>query len=115
MKKPLKKTVVVTERMEDRVYKVFTESEWKDFQATGQFRGSADDLRDGFIHLSTGQQVTGVVDKFFSGKRPLYIAEFSGSEFLQELKWEALTSNEIYPHLYNSKLQVSTVSGFVRL
>ena len=101
--------------MKDKVYKVFTESEWNDFQETGQFKGSADDLRDGFIHLSTKEQVDGVIDRFFSGKRPLYVAEFSNPELLQRLNWEASTSNEIYPHLYNSALFASEVINFVRL
>lgn len=90
--------------MRDKVYKVFTESEWKLFQETGQFEGSADDLRDGFIHLSTKEQVAGVVERFFAGKRPLYVAEFSNSEFLQRLKWESSTSGGVYPHLYGFDL-----------
>ena len=101
--------------MKDKVYKIFTESEWKDFQEAGQFKGSADDLRDGFIHLSTEEQVDGVIEKYFSGQHPLYIAEFSNPEFLQRLNWEASTSNEIYPHLYNSALLMSEVINFVRL
>ena len=101
--------------MQDKVYKIFTESEWKLFQETGQFKGSADDLRDGFIHLSTEQQVAGVIDKFFSGVHPLYVAEFSGPGFMRRLKWEASLSNELYPHLYNSTLLVSEVVSLVLL
>ena len=99
--------------MQDSVYKIFTESEWKVFQETGQFKGSADDLRDGFIHLSTKKQITGVIERFFSGKHPLYVAEFSGHVFLQRLKWEASASNEVYPHLYNRDLFVNEVRSFV--
>ena len=109
------KTAVAGNGMQDKVYKIFTESEWKGFQATGQFGGSADDRRDGFIHLSTKEQVDGVIERFFSGKRPLYIAQFSSPEFMQRLIWEASTSNEIYPHLYNSELFASEVINFVRL
>ena len=101
--------------MQDKVYKIFTESEWKEFQKAGQFKGSADDLRDGFIHLSTEEQVNGVIERFFSDKNSLYVAEFSSPEFLQRLNWEASTSNEIYPHLYNSVLLASDVINFVRL
>lgn len=107
--------LMVSTVMKDKVYKIFTEGEWKDFQKSGQFKGSADDLRDGFIHLSTEVQVDEVIERFFSGKRPLYVAEFSGPEFLQRLNWEASTSKEIYPHLYNSALLASEVINFVRL
>lgn len=85
------------------------------FQETGRFNGSADDLRDGFIHLSTKQQVAGVIDKFFSGVHPLYVAEFSGPGFIRRLKWEASLSNELYPHLYNSTLLGREVVSLVKL
>lgn len=99
----------------ESVYKIFTESEWQTFQKTGQFIGSADDLRDGFIHLSTKEQVPGVVDRYFSGKRPLYVAAFSSSNFLQKLKWEASASKEIFPHLYGFALFLDELSSFVTL
>ena len=106
---------MVSTVMKDKVYKIFTESEWKDFQEAGQFNGSADDRRDGFIHLSTKEQVDGVIERFFSGKRPLYIAEFSGFNFLQKLKWEISTSGGVYPHLYGDNLLPGEVTGFVKL
>ena len=101
--------------MKDKVYKIFTESEWKDFQEAGQFKGSADDQRDGFIHLSTEEQVDGVIERYFSGKHPLYIAEFSGLNFLQKLKWEISASGGVYPHLYGVNLLPGEVTGFVKL
>lgn len=106
------KTAVVNTEMKDKVYKIFTESEWRIFQETGQFKGSADDLRDGFIHLSTKDQVAGVIERFFTGKRPLYVAEFSGPKFLKQLRWEVSASNGIYPHLYGFELLTSEVRVF---
>ena len=94
MKLFLIKTVIVSTEMNDKVYKVFTESEWDAFQKTGRFNGSADDLKDGFIHLSTENQVAGVVERFFAGKHSLYLAEFSDSGFLQRLKGGTVVSGE---------------------
>jgi uncharacterized protein (DUF952 family) len=99
--------------MNYKVYKVFTESEWKIFQDTGKFEGSVDDLRDGFIHLSTKEQLAGVIERFFSGIHPLYIAEFSTSDFLERLKWEASASNDVYPHLYSAGLFATEIKSFV--
>jgi len=48
-----------------RVFKVFTASQWNAFQESGQFSGSEDDLRDGLIHLSTKEQVDGVIERYF--------------------------------------------------
>lgn len=101
--------------MKDNVYKVLTESEWNAFQESGQFSGSEDDLRDGFIHLSTKEQVDGVIERFFSGRHPLYVAEFSGSDFLQRITWEATSSKEFYPHLYGSDLFVNELRSFIKL
>jgi uncharacterized protein (DUF952 family) len=109
------KTAVVCKAMRDKVYKIFTESEWKLFLETGQFEGSADDLRDGFIHLSTKDQVAGVVESFFAGKRPLYVAEFSGPDFLQKLTWEASASGGVYPHLYGFDLFASEAGCVAKL
>lgn len=103
---------MVKTAMNDKVYKVLTESEWKVFQGTGKFGGSADDLRDGFIHLSTKEQLSGVIDRFFPGIRPLYVAEFSASCFLERLKWEASATNEIYPHLYVAGLFTTDITSF---
>jgi uncharacterized protein (DUF952 family) len=101
--------------MNDSVYKVFTRIEWSSFHETGRFGGSADDLRDGFIHLSTKEQINGVIEKYFSGKHPLYVAEFSSPVFLKKLKWEASSSNEVYPHLYGSDLFVNEISNLNNL
>jgi len=101
--------------MKDKVYKIFTESEWNAFQESGEFKGSVDDLRDGFIHLSTKEQLAGVIERFFSDRWPLYVAEFSEPDFLQQLKWEPSAANEVYPHLYGFKLFKREVKSFVRL
>jgi uncharacterized protein (DUF952 family) len=37
--------------MAEPVYKVLTEAAFRDAERDGHFRGSADDLRDDFIHL----------------------------------------------------------------
>lgn len=59
------KTAMVNAGMKDKVYKISTESDWTSFQESGQFKGSADDLRDGFIHLSKKEQVSKVIERFF--------------------------------------------------
>ncbi len=104
--------MAVRPKMASKVYKIFTETEWRNFQDSGQFSGSSDDLRDGFIHLSTREQVGEVVERFFAGIRPLYIAEFSGPAFIESLTWETSVSGEVYPHLYGGNLLASNVTAF---
>ena len=102
--------------MKDKVYKIFTETEWNAFQKSGQFEGSDDDLRDSFIHLSTKEQIDGVIERFFSDRGPLYVAGFSDPGFRQRLKWETVDSGEVYPHLYGSELLLtSEVTSIAKL
>ena len=99
--------------MTSSVYKILTANQWSAFQAEGRFAGSADDLRDGFIHLSTQAQVDGVIQRYFSAVKPLYVAEFSNPVFIDQLQWDAATSGELYPHLYNASLLLGDVAGVV--
>jgi nicotinate-nucleotide pyrophosphorylase (carboxylating) len=78
------------------IWKVFRAGEWEALQATGSFEGSADDLRDGFIHLSTDRQLAGTLAKHFAGEEELVLAEVSVAAD-PALRWEGTGQ---YPHLY---------------
>lgn len=97
--------------MKSKVYKILTAPEWSAFQEKGHFKGSNVDLADGFIHLSTQEQVAGVIERYFSALRPLYVTEFSNRDFIQKLRWEAATSGDIYPHFYGGELSLENVSN----
>jgi len=78
--------------LKNNVYKIFTEEDWNLFQESGRFSGSPDDIRGGYIHLSTRVQLPKVIEKFFAGKGPLHVAEFSVLDFHSRLKWETSVS-----------------------
>jgi len=82
------------------VIKVFTEEEYSGFRADGTFWGSEKDLVDGFIHLSTLDQVEAVKNRHFAGRQDLVLCHFLTETLSAELKWEASDSGELYPHLY---------------
>ena len=52
--------------MANPVYKVLTEAAFSEARGNGHFTGSADDLRDGFIHLSAAHQLEGTLAKHFA-------------------------------------------------
>jgi len=93
------------------VYKILRANEWKVFESTGEFHGSANDIEDGFIHLSNKDQVQIVLNKYFVNERPVYIVEFSDEQMLSELIWEKASSGDLYPHLYNKPLEFSKKSN----
>lgn len=90
---------------DNMVFKLLTPSEWANFQKMGFFKGSAHDRRDGFIHMSRGEQLDRVITKHYA-KRPVYIVGFKWKDFGENLIWE-----DGYPHIYNSDLQINLVVG----
>ncbi len=82
------------------VYKVLTRAEWQKLRATGEFAGSPDDVRDGFVHLSTLEQLPGTLAKHFSGKRDLVLVEIPTEALGEALRWEASRGGALFPHLY---------------
>jgi uncharacterized protein (DUF952 family) len=86
----------------DLVYKVLRPAEWAAAQETGQFAGSRDDQRDGFVHLSAAHQVRGVCDRYFAGESALVLLTIEVARLGPPLKWEISHKGEAFPHLYGS-------------
>ncbi len=81
-------------------YKICTGNEWRQLQESGQFFGSADDLRDGYVHLSAPSQVARTASKFFAGRTDLMLLAINPERLGSALRWEASESGTLYPHLY---------------
>ena len=86
--------------MEPLVYKVLRAAEWREAQARGGIAGSADDLRDGFIHLSTHSQLKGTLDRHFAGETGLVVLEIAADRITAGLKWEPSRDGALFPHFY---------------
>ena len=84
------------------IYKICTQNEWRHFSAAGEFTGSPDDLRDGFVHLSDGTQVARTAAKFFTGRTDLVLLTIDPSRLGDGLCWESSASGTLYPHFYGS-------------
>ena len=59
--------------MTEPVYKICPAAALQEARESRRFGGSADDARDGFIHLSAGHQVAGTLAKYFAGQRDLVL------------------------------------------
>jgi uncharacterized protein (DUF952 family) len=84
------------------VFKIASANEWSKSTIAGIFEGSADDHRDGFIHLSSRHQLAGTLEKHFKGKRDLVLIAFEADKLGPELRWEHSRGGELFPHLYAS-------------
>ncbi|KAJ1550899.1 hypothetical protein HK096_004325 [Nowakowskiella sp. JEL0078] len=66
------------------------------------WKGATIDLQDGFIHLSTINQVAGTLNRFFNDVDTVTILKFDSLPEAQ-LKWESPKHSETddkYPHIY---------------
>ncbi len=86
--------------MTTTIYKILTADEWRAAERSGSYAGSADDVRDGFIHLSTAEQLGGTAAKYFRGKPDLVLAAFEVTSLGPSLKWEPSRGGALFPHLY---------------
>jgi uncharacterized protein (DUF952 family) len=82
------------------IYKIADAAPWAAAVASGAFAGSADDLRDGFIHLSTAVQARETAGKHFSGRAGLVLAAVDADKLGSVLKWETSRGGALFPHIY---------------
>ena len=97
-----------------QVFKVTTRAAWESARATGVLAASADDERDGFMHLSAAHQLAGTLDKHFKGKNDLVILEVDAKALGEDLRWEPSRGGDFFPHLY-APLPTSAVRAAVPL
>ncbi len=81
-------------------YKIFTAAQWAQFQTDGVFAGAPVDLADGYIHLSTADQLQGTLDKHFAGQTELVIAEIDLVPLRDTIRWEVSRGGALFPHVY---------------
>ncbi len=91
-------------------YKILTANQWEQFQADGVFRGAPVDLADGYIHLSTADQLAETLAKHFAGQEGLIIAEVDLAALHDTVKWEVSRGGALFPHIYG-ELPMTAVTG----
>ena len=92
------------------IYKICPASAWREAERQGVYRGSADDLRDGFIHFSTASQVAETAKKHFFGQTGLFLIAVDAGVLGESLRWETSRNDEEFPHLYG-ELDLGAVTG----
>ena len=86
--------------MTQPIYKILADAAYDAAKSEGQFLGTADDLRDGFIHFSAPHQVAGTLAKHYAGQADLFLLTVDPDRLGPELKWEASRGGGLFPHLY---------------
>ena len=83
-------------------YKILTADQWALFQSEGVFTGAPVDLADGYIHMSTAEQLGETLAKHFAGQSGLVIATIDLAELGDALKWEVSRGGALFPHYYDA-------------
>jgi uncharacterized protein (DUF952 family) len=96
------------------IYKICPASAWREAERQGVYRGSADDLRDGFIHFSSAPQVAETAKKYFFGQKGLFLVAVDADALGQALRWEPSRNDELFPHLYG-ELDLGAVTDVMEL
>lgn len=86
--------------------------EWQAARAEGVYRGSVLDRADGFIHLSTADQLPGTASKHYADRQDLRLVEVDLAALAKTLRWEPSRGGALFPHIHGD-LHMSAV-GSVR-
>jgi uncharacterized protein (DUF952 family) len=91
------------------IYHVVPKSKWEAALLQGFYE--ADSLTsEGFIHLSTKEQVNGVLQRYYQGQKDILLLHVDETKLTAELKYELAPSvNELFPHLFG-RLNIDAVT-----
>ena len=82
------------------IYKICPAPLWREAEAAGRLTGAPVDLADGFIHLSTAEQVRETAEKHFAGQDDLLLVAVEAESLGEALRWEPSRGGALFPHLY---------------
>jgi uncharacterized protein (DUF952 family) len=82
-------------------YKVLTADQMRALE-DDRFEGAPVDLADGYIHLSTHEQLTETVDRHFAGQSDLWVAAIDLAALGGSVKWEESRGGALFPHVHGA-------------
>lgn len=82
------------------IYKIADRQLWETAKINDEYNGSSDDIRDGFIHFSTKNQLAATLIKHFHGKNDILLIAIEAEPLGKALKWETSRKGDLFPHLY---------------
>jgi uncharacterized protein (DUF952 family) len=84
------------------IFKICPSEDWMAAEASGTYRGSEHDRRDGFIHFSTATQLAGTLAKHYAGRADLLLIAVDADALGHALRWEPARDGDLFPHLYGA-------------
>jgi uncharacterized protein (DUF952 family) len=93
-------------------YKVLTADQLAVLEHAGSFAGAPVDLADGYIHLSTADQLAETIEKHFVGQSDLQIVAVDLEPLGDAVKWEESRGGALFPHIYGTPLTLDVVLAY---
>ena len=84
------------------IYKICDAAMWHAAESAREFRGAGIDVKDGYIHFSSADQVAETVAKHFAGAADLVLVAVDAAALGAALKWEPARGGALFPHLYGT-------------
>ncbi len=92
------------------IYHVTTKQDWENALKEGFYEATSLHS-EGFIHMSTKDQVQGVLERYYSGVNDLILLHVDESRLTAPLKYEqSPTLQQDFPHVYG-RLNLDAVVG----
>lgn len=82
------------------IYKICSRALWQSALEAGVFAGAAVDVADGYIHLSTVDQVRETAAKHFGGQSDLLLLAVDERRLGASLRYEPSRGGALFPHIY---------------
>jgi uncharacterized protein (DUF952 family) len=82
------------------IYHMCPAEAWEEAVRRGEYHGTADDRRDGFIHFSTAEQIAESARRHRAGQAGLLLLTVDAARLGDRLKWEKSRGGGLFPHLY---------------
>lgn len=85
--------------MSSIIYHIVSAKSWA--EQASDLTYEAESLQtEGFIHLSQKEQVAGVLNRYYQQVPDLLLLHIDAAKLTHELRYEAATNDELFPHLY---------------
>jgi uncharacterized protein (DUF952 family) len=84
------------------IYKICPQNLWQEAETAGFFAGAPVDIRDGYLHFSTVQQVRETASRHFAGQNDLLLIAIYADLLGESLRYEPSRGGDLFPHLYAS-------------
>ncbi len=82
-----------------RVYKILSQPDWEHAAQLG-YTQTALDEGDGYVHLSTREQVQETLSLHYPGQENVRLLEYVVEEMGLPIRWEESRGGQLFPHLY---------------